>query len=123
MDLMTTNNDMFEEAMKNYPKVKKTLQAPYHIGLGSYIDITCDGITSLRADQVGTEMSFLDINKAHRDGYFGKDPRIWGDKDWSLLIDYLGGGTEYSPAEWGNIAYRPQVWSTIEGASDAGQHP
>ncbi len=96
--------------------MKNTAQAPYHVGLGTYIEITCDGITSLRADQVGTEMNFLDINKAHRDGYFGKEPRIWGDKDWSLLIDYLSGGTEYSPQERKNIAYLPQVWSTISQA-------
>ncbi len=78
MDLMTTSNDMFEEAMKNFPKVKKTVQAPNHIGLGNYINITSDVITSLKADQVGTEMNFLDINKAHRDGYFGMEPGIWG---------------------------------------------
>ena len=86
--------------MNNFLKVKKTVQAPCHIGLGSYIEITCDGITSLRADQVGTEMNFLDINKAQMDGYFGKNPRIRGDKDWSLLIDYLSGGIEFTPEEW-----------------------
>ena len=61
-------------------------------------------------------MNFLDINKAHRDGYFGKNPRIWGDRDLSLLIDYLSGGIEFTPEEWGNVAYEPQVWSTIENA-------
>ena len=82
MDLLSTSNYMFEEAMKSFPKVKKTVHAPNHIGLGNYINITCDGLTSLRADQFGTEMNFLDINKAHLDGYFGEAPRIWGDRDW-----------------------------------------
>ncbi len=49
MDLMTMSNDMFEEAMKDFPKVKKTIQPPTHVGLGTLIEITCDGTTSSRA--------------------------------------------------------------------------
>ena len=114
MDLMTMSNDMFEEAMKDFPQVKKTIQHPNHVGLGTLIEITCDGITSLRPDQVGAEMNFLDINKAHRDGYFGDKAKIWGDKDWSLLLDYLSGGMAYSQQEWEGLTWQPQVWTTID---------
>ncbi len=54
-------------------------------------------------------MSFLDINKAHRDGYFGERARIWGDKDWSSLLDYLSGGVAYSQQGWEDLAWLPQV--------------
>ncbi len=54
MDLVTMSNDMFEMAMLDFPKVNKTIQHPTHVGLGTSIEITGDGITSLRPDQVGT---------------------------------------------------------------------
>ncbi len=112
MDLMTMSNDMFEMAMKDFPKVKTTIMHPHHAGLGTSIVITRDGVTSLRPDQVGTDMNFMGMDKAHKDGYFGDSPRIWGDKEWSLLLDYLCGGITHSKEEWEIMEYRAQVWDT-----------
>ncbi len=64
-------------------------------------------------DDIGKEMNFLDINKALRDGNFGPNPRVWGDKEWNLLIDYVSGGIEFADEDWNTIADQPPVWSTI----------
>jgi hypothetical protein len=93
--------------------VKNTIQPPYHVGLGTYINTKCDGVTSLRPELVGTETNFLDVNKAHRDGYFGDKARIWGDADWSLLLDYLSGGVACSQQEWDALTWQPQVLAAV----------
>ena len=112
LDMMTCSSDMFVAAMDNLPKTSREIVHPYHVGLGDYLEITCDGITSLSSSALGSHMDFLDIQKAHRNGMFGTEAKIWGDDEWSLLLDYLCGGITHSKEEWENLEYRVQVWDT-----------
>ena len=58
-------------------------------------------------------MSFLDMNTALRNGLFGKNPKIWGDPDWKMLIDYVTQGLDCSSEEWDKMTWTPQIWSTL----------
>jgi hypothetical protein len=72
------------------------------------------GVESLQEKDIGTEMSFLDINKAMRDGHFGSNPKIWGDDQWNLLINYISQGMEFDEGTWDSLDYTPQIWTTLE---------
>ena len=90
MDMMTSSNDMFELAMKNFPKKTKATARPSHVVLGSEITIACDGFSSLAAGDIGKEMAFLDINAAMTKGMIGRDPiLIWKDREWNVLLSYM----------------------------------
>ncbi len=112
MDLMTVSNDMFVAAMAEFPQINKRIVHPYHVGMGACVEIKCDGITSLSHDKLGAEMNFLDMNQAYRNGMFGDNPKIWGDMEWSLLLDYLSGGIAHSQDDWEALTWQPQVWNT-----------
>ena len=83
IDMMTSSNDMFEKAMKNFPTTNRVTAQPSHVALGSEITIVCDGFSSLAAaGGIGKEMAFLDINAAMARGMFGRDPiPTWRDKE------------------------------------------
>ena len=51
-------------------------------------------------------MSFLDINKARVDGHFGKNPKVWGDDQWSMLISYVSQGMEFAEGDWDSLETR-----------------
>jgi hypothetical protein len=114
-DMMVDSNDKFVAAMEAFPKTKRTIVHPSHIGHGDALTIVCDGVTSLHQSELGAEMNFLDINAAFRNGMFGENPTIWKDDEWSLLLDYLCGGIAHSKADWDSLEYAPQVWNTDAG--------
>ncbi len=98
--------------MDSFPKASRKVVQPTHVGHGECLDIKCDGITSLNQSELGSEMNFLDMNQAYRNGMFGTEAKIWGDDEWALLLDYLCGGITHSKEEWENLEYRVQVWDT-----------
>jgi hypothetical protein len=112
-DLMTLSNNMFAEAMKAFPKQTLKVKKPNHHTLGDYIRIVGNGVESLHPSEVGKDLSFLDINKALQDGHFGDSPRVWKDNEWSLLINYITQGMDYSNSEWDSLDWTPQIWSTM----------
>ena len=112
-DMMTASNDMFVEAMKGFPKVTLKVAKPVHHQHGEYIKIAGNGVESLSEKDIGTNMSFLDMNTALQKGFFGKDPVVWRDPEWKLLIDYVTQGLDISDGEWDNMAYMPQIWNTL----------
>ena len=63
---MTVSNNMFVEAMKDLPKIQQPTAEPYHVGLGNGLTIISDGITSLTANDVGKNQTFLDIDTAKK---------------------------------------------------------
>mgnify|MGYP002811070842 CR=1 FL=1 len=113
--MMVDSNNKFVAAMEAFPKTKRTIVHPSHIGHGDALSIVCDGVTSLHQSELGAEMNFLDINAAFRNGMFGEHPKIWMDDEWSLLLDYLCGGIAHSKADWESLEYAPQVWDTETG--------
>ena len=115
VDMMVNSKNKFVAAMDVFPKTKRTIVHPSHIGHGDSLSIMCDGITSLHQSELGSEMNFLDINLAYRNGMFGESPKIWKDDEWSLLLDYLCGGIAHSKEDWENLEYSPQVWDTETG--------
>ena len=82
---LTSSNDMFVNAMKNFPEKNKVCAQPSHVGLGHEIEIVCDGFLSPAASDIGREMAFLDLNAALARGMFGRDPiPIWtGTFSWA----------------------------------------
>ena len=54
------------------------------------------------------------MNRAMEEGYFGKSPTTWGDREWGELLDYLVHGLGLSEAEWANLGHRPRMWSDEE---------
>ncbi len=68
--MMTKNKAMFEAAMKGFPKINKLARHPEHVALGKHLTILSDGLTSLSRDEVGRELSFLDMKM----GLFGPEP-------------------------------------------------
>ncbi len=115
VDMMINSNDMFVSTMDSFPKTNRNIVRPTHVGHGECLSIKCDGITSLSQSELGSEMNFLDINLAYRNGMFGENPKIWKDDEWSLLLDYLCGGIAHSKEDWENLEYSPQVWDTESG--------
>ena len=112
-DMMTLSNEMFLEAMKGFPKVTLKVKKPMHHSMGDYIKIVGNGLESLQEKDIGQEMSFLDMNTALRNGFFGKNPKIWGDPEWKLLIDCVTQGLDCSSEDWGKMTWTPQIWSTL----------
>ena len=108
-ELMTLSNDMFVEAMKGFPKVTLKVRRPVHHAMGEYIKIVGNGVESLQEKDAGQDLSFLDMNAALRNGFFGESPKVWGDADWKLLIDYVTQGLGCSSEEWGNMTWTPQI--------------
>ncbi len=45
MYLMTTSNDLFEEAMKHFPKAKNTIQPQHHVRLDTVLEHQSHGLT------------------------------------------------------------------------------
>ena len=112
-DMMTLSNEMFVEAMKGFPKVTLKIKKPVHHAQGDYIKIVGNGVESLQEKDIGQDLSFLDMNTALKNGFFGKKPKIWGDPEWKLLIDYVTQGLDFSNEEWDKMAWTPQIWSTL----------
>ncbi len=101
IDLMTVSNAMLVEAMKNFPNTSTHLVFPNHVALGNYITIVSDGFTSLTEEELGKDMSFLDINRALRKGQFGFNPPTWGDAEWSNLINNVCAGIDFDEGDLG----------------------
>ena len=78
LDMMTCSSDMFVAAMESFPKTSRKIVHPYHVGLGEYMEIKCDGIASLSSSAVGSHMDFLDMNQAYRNGMFWRQPEDLG---------------------------------------------
>ena len=57
-----------------------------------------------------SERLFLDMHKAENDGHFGKDPVIWKDAEWWMLIGMLVAGLHLSGAGWDNLRFHPTMW-------------
>ena len=112
---MTVSNNMFVEAMKNFPKCVQPTAAPFHVGKGHDLVIISDGITSLTAADVGENQSFLDINAAKKNGMFGEEPiAVWHDKEWMTLVEMVVSGIELTNTDWDEVRYCSDTWSDAE---------
>ena len=115
IDLMTVSNNMFVEAMKEFPKISQPTAEPCHVGLGKELTIISDGITSLTANDVGKNQTFLDINDARKNGMFGEEPiPVWRDKEWATLIEMVVSGIELAHTDWEKVRYCPDTWSDAD---------
>ena len=77
----------------------------------------------LRASSVGTAMVFYDVTKAEEEGYFGTNPKIWGEDEYAALIEMLTVGLGADKEEWERFRWHPTAWSLSGEEEGKGPEP
>ena len=89
---------------------------PCHVGWGTDLEIAGNGLINMCEADIGATMTFLGMNAAMEQLFFGRDAPTWGNKEWSELADYLVHGLHPTEAQWDGLEYRPRMWDTEDQA-------
>jgi hypothetical protein len=110
LDMIVETNESFDRMVgSGFPRKTSIVKQPVHACMGE-MKIVGGGTLSLREAAVGTAMVFYDVTKAEEEGYFGKDPNVGKEAEFTSLIELLSVGLCSSPAEWVNMRWTPSVW-------------
>jgi hypothetical protein len=122
VDMIISTNECFDTMVgQEFPRREKIVVRPFHATMGT-MEICDGGLLSLGEADVGTAKIFYDMDEAERQGYFGTDPKIWGDKEYDELIELLTAGLSTNAVDWDNFRYHPTVrWTEDNGAVQPAQ--
>ena len=119
IDMIVETNESFNMMVgDSFPRKEKIIKHPVHACLGRMV-ISGGGALSLVEAVVGTSEVFFDVSKAEEEGYFGANPKIWGEREYDSLVELLAVGLTTDPLEWENFRWSPTVRWSAEGTKIA----